>query len=254
MNPSIIREILKVTERPGIVSLAGGLPAPDLFPVEAIREAATRVLRDQPMQALQYAASEGYGPLREWIAADVRRLGIPAGADQVLITTGSQQALDLAAKILIDSGSSVQVESPTYLGALQAFTPFEPRLRTIGSDAQGPLPRAMASDSAGPGARFAYLIPNFQNPTGRTITAGRRRELAAASEAGGPPIVEDNPYGELWYDEPPPGPIAALAPERTLYLGSLSKVLSPGLRLGYLIAPRDLYPKLLQAKRRPPTP
>ena len=249
MNPSIIREILKVTERPGIVSLAGGLPAPDLFPVEAIREAATRVLRDQPMQALQYAASEGYGPLREWIAADVRRLGIPAGADQVLITTGSQQALDLAAKILIDSGSSVQVESPTYLGALQAFTPFEPRLRTIGSDAQGPLPRAMASDSAGPGARFAYLIPNFQNPTGRTITAGRRRELAAASEAGGPPIVEDNPYGELWYDEPPPGPIAALAPERTLYLGSLSKVLSPGLRLGYLIAPRDLYPKLLQAKQ-----
>jgi len=131
MNPSIIREILKVTERPGVISLAGGLPSPDTFPVDAMREAAERVLRDSPREALQYAASEGYGPLREWVAHRLAEQGLSVDASQVLITTGSQQGLDLVGKVLIDAGSRVAVESPTYLGALQAFTPYEPEFVAV---------------------------------------------------------------------------------------------------------------------------
>jgi len=248
MNPSVIREILKVTERPGIVSLAGGLPSADTFPVQAVREASEKVLREAPREALQYAASEGYAPLREWVATHLaRQHGMPVHADQVLITNGSQQGLDLAAKVLIDAGSRVLVETPTYLGALQAFAPYEPQVQALASDHEGPLPAALAA--AAPGARFAYLLPNFQNPTGHVYTEARRAALVAAARGAGLPLLEDNPYGDLWYDAPPPPPLAARWPEGVLYLGSFSKVLSPGLRLGYVVAPPALYPKLLQAKQ-----
>ena len=248
MNPSVIREILKVTERPGIVSLAGGLPSADTFPVQAVREASEKVLREAPREALQYAASEGYAPLREWVASHLdRQHGMPVHADQVLITTGSQQGLDLAAKVLLDAGSRVLVETPTYLGALQAFAPYEPQVQALASDHEGPLPAALAA--AAPGARFAYLLPNFQNPTGHVYTEARRVALVAAARSAGLPLLEDNPYGDLWYDAPPPPPLAARWPEGVLYLGSFSKVLSPGLRLGYVVAPPALYPKLLQAKQ-----
>ena len=248
MNPSIIREILKVTERPGIVSLAGGLPSADTFPVQAVRDATERVLRDAPREALQYAASEGFAPLREWVAAHLaQQHGMQVHADQVLITNGSQQGLDLAAKVLIDAGSRVLVETPTYLGALQAFAPDEPQVEALASDPEGPLPAALAA--AAPGARFAYLLPNFQNPTGHVYTEARRVALVAAARRANLPLLEDNPYGELWYDAPPPPPLAARWPEGVLYLGSFSKVLSPGLRLGYVVAPPALYPKLLQAKQ-----
>jgi|GEM_PF-3167738 len=143
MNPSVIREILKLTERPGIISLAGGLPSPDSFPVEAMREATARVLRDNPREALQYAASEGFAPLREWVAAHMRAQGMAVDAAQVLITTGSQQGLDLVGKVLIDAGSTLAVESPTYLGALQAFAPYEPEVLTVPCDDDGPLPETM---------------------------------------------------------------------------------------------------------------
>lgn len=246
MNPSAIREILKLTERPGILSLAGGLPAPEGFPVDAVREATARVLRDTPTEALQYAASEGHGPLREWVAADLARQGLSVSADQVLITSGSQQGLDLVGKVLIDAGSRVAVESPTYLGALQAFAPCEPEFAPIDGDADGPLPGGVEAVSD---ARFLYLVPNFQNPGGRCLSEGRRTALADAAAAHGLPLVEDNPYGELWYDAPPPAPIAARWPQGTVYLGSFSKVLAPGLRLGYVVAPRPLMPKLLQAKQ-----
>ena len=199
MNPSVIREILKVTEQPGIISLAGGLPSPDSFPIEAMREATQRVLRDHPREALQYAASEGFGPLREWVAADLTAQGLVADASQVLITTGSQQGLDLAGKVLIDAGSQVAVESPTYLGALQAFAPYEPEIVSIAGDADGPLPQALAQAR---GARFLYMLPNFQNPSGRCISAQRRDALVAAARTVALPIVEDNPYGELWFDAP----------------------------------------------------
>jgi 2-aminoadipate transaminase len=248
MNPSVIREILKVTERPGIVSLAGGLPSADTFPVQAVRDASEKVLREAPREALQYAASEGYAPLREWVASHLdRQHGMAVHADQVLITTGSQQGLDLAAKVLLDAGSRVLVETPTYLGALQAFAPYEPQVQAMASDHEGPLPAALAA--AAPGARFAYLLPNFQNPTGHVYTEARRVALVAAARSAGLPLLEDNPYGDLWYDAPPPPPLATRWPEGVLYLGSFSKVLSPGLRLGYVVAPPALYPKLLQAKQ-----
>lgn len=246
MNPSAIREILKLAERPGVLSLAGGLPSPDGFPVEALREATARVLRDTPREALQYAASEGYGPLREWIAARLANDGVVVEPGQVLITTGSQQGLDLVGKLLIDAGSAVAVETPTYLGALQAFAPCEPAFAALASDDEGPKPEALAGAA---GARFAYLLPNFQNPTGRVISEARREALVAAAQAAALPLVEDNPYGELWFDAPPPAPLAARWPQGTIYLGSFSKILAPGLRLGYAVAPPALYPKLLQVKQ-----
>jgi 2-aminoadipate transaminase len=246
LNPSVIREILKLTERPGIVSLAGGLPSPDGFPVEALRAATERVLTDTPREALQYAASEGYGPLREWAAAQLQAQGLAVTPGQVLITTGSQQGLDLVGKLLIDPGSTVAVESPTYLGALQAFAPYEPDLVEVEGDDHGPLPAALDTVR---GARFLYLLPNFQNPGGRCMGAARRAALAGRAGSLGLPVVEDNPYGDLWYDEPPPPPVSALMPGGSVYLGSLSKVLAPGLRLGYVAAPDALFPKLLQAKQ-----
>ncbi len=250
MNPSAIREILKLTERPGVLSLAGGLPSPEAFPIDALREASAKVLRDAPKEALQYAASEGYGPLRDWVAARLRRDGQRVDAGQVLITTGSQQGLDLVARLLIDAGSTVAVETPTYLGALQAFAPCEPHFAALDGDAHGPLPSALAALAGGDqAARFAYLLPNFQNPTGRVIPAARRDALVAAAQAAGLPLVEDDPYGELWFDAPPPAPLAARWPEGVVYLGSFSKVLAPGLRLGYVVAPPALGAKLLQAKQ-----
>jgi len=246
LNPSTIREILKITEKPGIISLAGGLPSADTFPVAAMREATERVLRDTPREALQYAASEGFAPLREWVAAEMSSVGVAAEPDQVLITTGSQQGLDLVGKVLIDPGSTVAVESPTYLGALQAFAPYEPNFVAVEGDDQGPLPDALA---AAEGARFLYLLPNYQNPTGRCLSAARRQAIAARAAQLGLPLVEDNPYGDLWFDEPPPPPLSATAGDQAVYLGSFSKVLAPGLRLGYVIAPRAMYPKLLQAKQ-----
>jgi 2-aminoadipate transaminase len=246
MNPSVIREILKVTERPGIISLAGGLPSPDSFPIDAMREASARVLRDSPREALQYAASEGYGPLREWVATQMAAQGLRVDASQVLITTGSQQGLDLVGKVLIDAGSTVAVESPTYLGALQAFAPYEPEVVTVPCDDDGPLAAGLA---VAKGARFLYMLPNFQNPSGRCMGEARRAALVDAARAIGLPIVEDNPYGDLWFDAEPPPSLASRWPEGTVYLGSFSKVLAPGLRLGYVIAPPAMMPKLLQAKQ-----
>ena len=248
MNPSVIREILKVTERPGIISLAGGLPAVQTFDVEAFDAACHHVLTNEGLAfaqaSLQYAASEGYGPLRERVAAFLPWDVDPA---QVLITTGSQQGLDLVAKVLLDEGSTVAVETPTYLGALQAFTPMEPRFVGIASDEQGLSPSDLAEK--GRDARFLYVLPNFQNPTGRMLSEERRVELVNTAQKIGLPIVEDNPYGELWFDQPPPLPLTARLPAQSIYLGSFSKVLSPGMRMGFLVAPPAVFPKLLQAKQ-----
>ena len=251
MNPSVIREILKVTEKPGIISFAGGLPSPQTFPIDAMREASERVLKDDGKAALQYAASEGYAPLREWVAQDLLKQGMHVSPDQVLITTGSQQGLDLVAKILIDAGSRILVETPTYLGALQAFTPMEPVAVGVNSDDHGVDAddlRAKVGNGADK-ARFVYLLPNFQNPTGRTMTEARRAAVAQVAVESGLPIIEDNPYGDLWFDAPPAPSLSSRHPEGSVYLGSFSKILAPGLRLGYLVAPKTLYPKLLQAKQ-----
>jgi 2-aminoadipate transaminase len=244
MNPSVIREILKVTEKPGIISFAGGLPSPKTFPIAAFAKACADVLEKDGQAALQYTASEGFLALREWVAKSLPWEVDPA---QVLITTGSQQALDLIAKILIDKDSRVLVETPAYLGALQAFTPMEPQFVSVTSDAQGVDVEDLITKAAD--ARFLYVIPNFQNPTGRTMSEARRAALSARATELGLPIVEDNPYGDLWFDAPPPLPLTARNPEGCIYMGSFSKTLAPGLRLGFLVAPRALYPKLLQAKQ-----
>ena len=248
MNPSVIREILKVTEKPGIISLAGGLPSPKTFPVSAFAAASAAVLANDGPAALQYAASEGYGPLRQAIADF---LPWDVDADQILITTGSQQALDLIAKVLIDENSRVLVETPTYLGALQAFTPMEPGVVAVASDDEGVLIDDLKA-KIGTGAdkaRFLYVLPNFQNPTGRTMSEARRAALVQAAAELNLPLVEDNPYGDLWFDNPPPAPLTARNPEGCIYMGSFSKVLAPGLRLGFVVAPKAVYPKLLQAKQ-----
>jgi 2-aminoadipate transaminase len=253
MNPSVIREILKVTEKPGIISFAGGLPSSKTFPVAEFEAACAKVLKDDPAGALQYAASEGYGPLRELVAqqlgAQSAAAGVPWKVDpaQVLITTGSQQGLDLVAKILIDAGSKVLVESPTYLGAVMAFTPMEPNVVSVDNDADGVDIADLASKSQD--ARLLYVLPNFQNPTGRSMNEARRAALSAEAIRTGLPIMEDNPYGDLWFDQAPPAPLTARNPEGGIYLGSFSKVLAPGLRMGFLVAPKAVYPKLLQAKQ-----
>ena len=253
MNPSVIREILKVTEKPGIISFAGGLPSSKTFPVAEFEAACAKVLKDDPAGALQYAASEGYGPLREMVAAQLKAQSAAAGVTwnvdpaQVLITTGSQQGLDLVAKILIDKDSKVLVESPTYLGAVMAFTPMEPNVVSVASDAEGIDIADLAAKSAD--ARFLYVLPNFQNPTGRSMTEARRAALSAEAARSGLPIMEDNPYGDLWFDQAPPAPLTARNPEGGIYLGSFSKVLAPGLRMGFIVAPKAVYPKLLQAKQ-----
>jgi 2-aminoadipate transaminase len=246
---SLIREILKATMRPGMISLAGGLPAPQSFPAEALRAAFDAVLATDAAQALQYSTTEGHPPLREWIAAQECARGVPTAADQVLVVSGSQQALDLIGKAMVDDGQPLLVESPTYLGALQAFAPFGPALRELPADDAGLLPQALDAEVAR-GARLAYVMPNFQNPTGRTLDAGRRAALAQAARGFDLWLVEDDPYGELWYREAPPESLRRHAPERTLRVGSFSKVLAPGLRLGYVVGPRpaiDLLARLKQA-------
>ena len=247
MNPSVIREILKVTERPGIISFAGGLPSPDTFPVAAMREASERVLSLDGRAALQYAASEGLPQLREWVAQDLKKQGMQVSPDQVLITTGSQQGLDLIAKVLIDAGSKILVETPTYLGALQAFMPMEPDVVSVDSDDEGVDADDLHAKAAN--ARFIYLLPNFQNPTGRTMSEARRAAVARVAQDTGLPVIEDNPYGDLWFDQAPAASLSSRLPDQSLYLGSFSKILAPGLRLGYVVAPKALYPKLLQAKQ-----
>ena len=253
MNPSAIREILKVTERPGILNFAGGLPSPETFPVDAMRDACATVLgKDSAIAkpSLQYASSEGLPELRQWVADEMGKHGATVSPEQVLITTGSQQGLDLIAKVLLDKGCRLLVESPTYLGALQAFTPMQPVPENVASDDGGVSPQALREAlQKGERPRFIYLLPNFQNPTGRTMDETRRQQVIAVCREFGLPIVEDNPYGELWFEQTPPAPLLARWPEGVVYLGSFSKILAPGLRLGYLIAPPALYPKLLQAKQ-----
>lgn len=243
LTSSAIREILKVTERPEVISFAGGLPSPATFPVERMQRACNDILTSAPNPALQYGPTEGYLPLREWIGA---RHSV--SADRVLVTTGSQQALDLLGKVLIDPGSRVLVETPTYLGALQAFSLSEPAFVSVPSDDEGPQPLAM-TPALLEGARFMYCLPNFQNPTGRRIPVVRRQQIAQLLDRAGVLMVEDDPYGALSYRGDVLPSLFSMNPDGVVYLGSFSKVLAPGLRVGYLIAPQELHRKLVQAKQ-----
>ena len=251
LTSSVIREILKVTERPDIISFAGGLPAAAGFPVEVVRQAYNRVLTDNAQTALQYGPTEGYGPLRAWIADDLNSKGAQVTPENILVVSGSQQALDLLGKVLIDKGSKVLVETPTYLGALQSFGLYQPAYASVASDEGGLIPEALTPELSD-GARFLYALPNFQNPTGRTLSRDRREALIHRAVALGLPVVEDDPYGELRYaGEPEPSllSLAQASGATVIRLGSFSKVLAPGLRLGYIAADTSLINKLVQAKQ-----
>jgi 2-aminoadipate transaminase len=234
MPASAVREILKVAERPDILSFAGGLPAPELFPVDAIAQAHAEVLRDAGGKALQYSTTEGFGPLRTWIAEHLNKRGVPARPDELLITNGSQQGIDLVARVFLDPGDVILVENPTYLAAIQAFAAYQVRLVTMPGDDQGIAIDEVADLIRAHRPKLIYLVPSFQNPRGTTLPQDRRVALAELAARHGVAIIEDDPYGELSFAGPPPRPIAAAADGNAFYLGTFSKTLAPGLRIGWL--------------------
>lgn len=247
LQSSVIREILKVTMRPDIISFAGGLPSPATFPVEHMRAAYDSVLARQGKTALQYGPTDGYLPLREWIADSLSGDGARILPEQVLMLSGSQQGLDLLAKVLIDEGSRVLVETPSYLGALQAFSVYEPEYVSVATDEEGLIPEAV--EPIAPGARLLYALPNFQNPTGRSLSLERRSKLVEICARFGLPLIEDDPYGALSYSGRLLPKMLSMNPGGVIYMGSFSKVLTPGIRLGYVVAPVPLIRKLEQAKQ-----
>lgn len=250
LQSSAIREILKITELPEVISFAGGLPSPNTFPITQIKHAVDGIMNsDEAFSALQYGPTEGYKPLREWVANLLnQRENTQLTTDNVLIVTGSQQALDLIGKALIDEGTKVLVETPTYLGALQTFTQYNPHYVSIASDDQGLDPDQL-SDADAKAANFLYTIPNFQNPTGRRLSEERRKKLAAKAQANNLLMIEDDPYGELDYQGHRLPSLISFAPENTVYLGSFSKILAPGMRLGYVVGPVEFIRKLVQLKQ-----
>jgi 2-aminoadipate transaminase len=253
MRASDIREILKVTAQPDVISLAGGLPAPELFPVDEFRRAFEWILETDGTQALQYGPSEGYRPLRALVAERLTRFGMRSSPEEILITNGSQQALDLIAKMLLDPGDAVLVERPTYLGALQAFNQYQASYVTVPMDEDGMLVEEVErvlSRRDGRRVKFIYALPNFQNPTGRSLSLARRHRLVELATAFGVPIVEDDPYGELRYEGEPLPTLKALDTSGSvIYLGTFSKILAPGLRLGWTLASSEAMEALLHGKQ-----
>lgn len=250
---SVIRELLKLTEKPEIISFAGGLPAPEVFPTEEIREAAFRVLDQHGDVALQYGPTEGYRPFRELLVRHMARYGIQARPENVLVTSGSQSGLDLIGKLFLNPGDRVAVESPTYLGALQAFGVYQPEFLSVPLDHDGLRTDALEAVLRR-GPKFLYVLPNFQNPTGATLSLERRRRVVELASDRGVAIVEDDPYGQLRYLGAHLPSLAQLDAEQqygggVLYLGTLSKVLAPGLRLGFVVAPEPVIEKLVQLKQ-----
>lgn len=248
---SAVREILKVTEMPDIISFAGGLPAPELFPVEEVAQSFYKVISEDGAAALQYSTTEGFPPLREYIAAKMRRKGMHVDANNILITSGSQQGLDLAAKALINVGDKVIVERPTYLAAIQSFSLFEAQFITVASDDQGmdieDLERQLSVHND---VKFIYLVANFQNPSGTTLSLERRKRLIELATEYGVRILEDDPYGELRYRGEHLPTLKSLDTENlVVYLSTFSKTMTPGLRLGWMVADAQLYAKLVIAKQ-----
>ncbi|MBC3936093.1 PLP-dependent aminotransferase family protein [Undibacterium rugosum] len=247
LQSSAIREILKVTMRPEVISFAGGLPSPATFPVERMKAAFDKVLSEQGKMALQYGPTDGYAPLREFLAKSLSTPTSTILPEQIMMVSGSQQALDLIGKVLVDEGSKVLVETPSYLGALQAFSVYQPQFESVDTDEHGLIPASVAEK--GQGAKLMYALPNFQNPTGRTLSIERRYELVETCARMGIPLIEDNPYGDLCYSGEPLPKMLNMNPDGVIYMGSFSKVLTPGIRLGYIVAPVPLIRKLEQAKQ-----
>lgn len=247
---SFIREILKVTQDPSIISFAGGLPNPSLFPIEALQEAARETLATAGARALQYSTTEGHAELRAWIAARYERRGVTVNPDQVLITTGSQQCLDLLGKLFIENGDEVILERPSYLGTIQAFTMFEPRFVTVDLEEDGPnLEQAERLLATGRPKLF-YAVPNFQNPSGLTYSRAKREALGTLLRKYPETVfIEDDPYGELRFSGEHHKPLYAYTEGRSIMLGSFSKITVPGFRLGWMVAPPEIIRLAVKAKQ-----
>ncbi len=250
MTGSAIRELLKLTEQPEFISFAGGLPAPESFPVAAVAAAAAAILRDRGTQALQYGATEGYRPLRELIARRTSTDAHVVAVENVLITSGSQQALDLLGKVFLDAGDRVLLESPTYLAALQAWNAYEVAYIDLPMDEAGLDPSALES-TLREEPKFLYCVPNFQNPTGVTLSLERRQRLVTLAAAHGVPLVEDDPYGSLRFEGDALPSLLAIAGAAggVIQLSTFSKTLAPGLRVGWVVAPAEVIGRLALAKQ-----
>jgi len=249
MSANAIREILKVVSKPGMISLAGGIPSPDSFPMEIMQELTGKVLHKYGSSAFQYDRTEGFEPLNEALSIYLQKKAIQADSKEVIVTSGSQGGLMALGMVLISRGDRVAVESPTYLGALTALNPFEPEYVQIETDGDGILPESLeAILKAGP-VKFVYLNPTFQNPTGRTLTLERRQAVAGILKRTGSLLVEDDPYGDLRYRGTALPPVKTLAPDNVVYVGSLSKVFAPGLRIGYAVAPEPIRRWMVLAKQ-----
>jgi len=254
LKASAIREILKVTEMPDVISFAGGLPAPELFPVEQFARACQEVLSEDGPAAMQYSVTEGYLPLRRWVAANLfETIHLRCDADDVLIISGSQQGLDLIGKVLIDPGDYVVLENPAYLGAIQAFDAYQARYLNVATDDDGirtdDLARVLGQAPQRP--KLLYLVPNFQNPSGITLSLSRRQEVIAICDRFGVPIFEDDPYGRLRYSGEHLPSLAALAEGRNcIYMSTVSKTIAPGMRVAWLVMQdRGLYERVVPAKQ-----
>ncbi|MCJ7621030.1 MAG: PLP-dependent aminotransferase family protein, partial [Anaerolineae bacterium] len=260
MKSSIVREILKITSQPDVISFAGGMPAPELFPLKEIEQACVKVLRKHGSSALQYSISEGYVPLREFIVQKMARYNIMATVDNVLITTGSQQGLDLVARVLVDPGDVIIVEAPTFVGALQSFTAYQASYASVPLDDEGMMVDVLQQKIVETHPKFMYVLPNFQNPAGVTLSKNRRERLVTLAHQYGVPILEDDPYGELRFEGEHLEPLVVLSARQNgqqsgyfegdvIYMSTFSKTLAPGLRLGWVVAPVEVIKKLVQAKQ-----
>jgi 2-aminoadipate transaminase len=261
MTSSVIRELLKLTEQPDVISFAGGLPAPEVFPSAEVDAAAHKVLAENGQAALQYSTTEGYLPLRQLLVRQMARYGIKVKAANVMITSGSQQGLDLIGKLFVNPGDRILAESPTYLGALQAWSAYQADYLTVPIDDEGlDVDRIEAQLRGGP--KFLYILPNFQNPAGVTLSLERRRRLVELANHYGAPIVEDDPYGQLRYEGEHLPPIVQIDAQYhdcddadgeftgdVLYLSTLSKTLAPGLRVAWIVAPESVIARLVQMKQ-----
>ena len=259
MGSSVIRELLKLTEQPDIISFAGGLPAPEVFPVQKFQEACNYVLENLGPKALQYGATEGYSPLREMIARHTGRYSVQVTADNIMITSGSQQALDFIGRLFLNRGDYIVVESPTYLGALQAWNAYGAQYISVPSDENGMIVDEL-EHALRIGPKFIYVLPNFQNPSGTTMSLERRKKLIEIADRYGVPIIEDDPYGQLRYDGDHLPSVVSLDSQyrnenngqysgNVIYMSTFSKLLAPGLRLAWVIAPPEVIRRLVMMKQ-----
>ncbi len=254
LKASAIREILKVTAMPDVISFAGGLPAPELFPVAQFAQACQDVLSTDGPAAMQYSVTEGYPPLRQWVCEYLARVNqIECTPDQVLIISGSQQGLDLIGKVLLDPGDSVIIENPAYLGAIQAFDAYEAQYVNVATDDQGvitnDLVRVLREAKRKP--KLLYLVPNFQNPSGNTLSLQRRKDVVSIAAEYGIPIYEDDPYGRLRYSGEHLPSLMAIAKSRNcIYMSTVSKTIAPGMRVAWLVIPeREVFERVVPAKQ-----